>query len=125
MSARLAFLLGGAALAACSGTAQGGRSPQRAPSCSVARLVAVGSRLEGVPDSGVAATYSNKLRQVSYDPIPALQASRPGDRVRLCVVSRPKGCPPGDARGAVYSATNLRTGRRWKAADSSHRCGGA
>lgn len=112
-------------MTACSGAAEGGKAPSRAPSCSISRLVTVGPRLEGVPDSGVAATYSNKLHQVSYDPIPALQASRPGDRVKLCVVSRPKNCPPGDARGAVYSATNLRTGQRWKAADSSHRCGGA
>lgn len=125
MTARSAFLLGAAALATCSDPAQGGKPPPRVSACSVARLVAVGPRLEGIADSGVAATYSNKLHQVSYDPIPGLQASRPGDRVRLCVVSRPKGCPPGDARGAVYSATNLRTGQRWKAADSSHRCGGA
>lgn len=123
MTLRVVPFMAAALLAA--GATEAGGAPPRAPSCSVARLVAVGSRLEGKPDSGMFASYSNKLRQVSYDPIPGLQASRPGDRVRLCVVSRPKGCPPGDVRGAVYGATNLRTGQRWRAADSSHRCGGA
>lgn len=118
-------MLATAALIACAGPEPGEAAARRAPACAVTRLVSVGPRLEGAPDSGVAATYGNKLHQVSYDPIPALQASRPGDRVRLCVVSRPKGCPAGDARGAVYAATNLRTGKRWRAADSSHRCGGA
>lgn len=124
MTVRIAPMLA-AALIACAGAGPGDAAPTRAPACTVTRLVSVGPRLEGVPDSGVAATYGSKLRQVSYDPIPALQASRPGDRVRLCVVNRPKGCPAGDARGAVYAATNLRTGKRWRAADSSHRCGGA
>lgn len=100
-------------------------TPVRGATCSTTRLVTVGPRLEGMAGSGVSARYANGLRQVSYDPIPPLEASRAGDAVRLCVVSRPRGCPRGDVRGVIYQATNLRTGAKWRAADSSHRCGGA
>jgi hypothetical protein len=52
--------------------------------------------------------------------------SRPGNPVRLHLVSIPQNCPPEDARGrSSYRATNLRSGRTWTAADSGHSCGGA
>ena len=35
------------------------------------------------------------------------------------------GCPPGDDRGKVYRATDLRTHASWEASDSEHMCGGA
>jgi hypothetical protein len=37
----------------------------------------------------------------------------------------PTGCPKGDARGRVYRAWNLRTGKGWQAQDAEHGCGGA
>jgi hypothetical protein len=56
---------------------------------------------------------------------PIALASRVGDRVRICLVSIPKGCPPGDERGRAYATTNLRTGAAWTRRDSAHLCGGA
>jgi hypothetical protein len=50
---------------------------------------------------------------------------RRGDRVRLCVVSLPRNCPPGDFRGVEYRARNARTGEVWRSGDSAHVCGGA
>ena len=52
-------------------------------------------------------------------------ASRPGDVVRVCLVSIPRPCPPGDKRGRVYKTTNLRTHGEWTLPDSEHSCGGA
>ena len=63
--------------------------------------------------------------QVSYDEVPDIARSRPGDPIRLCLVSIPKHCPPGDDRGRFYKATNLRTGKSWTLPDSEHMCGGA
>ena len=39
--------------------------------------------------------------------------------------SVPENCPPGDDRGKIYKATNLRTNESWEAPDSQHSCGGA
>ncbi len=99
--------------------------PRSVGQCSVTTVKQVESRLQGVPNSGSAISYDNGGYQVSYDIIPAMKASRPGDSVRLCLVSIPRNCPPGDARGRVYRATNLRSGGTWTAADAEHSCGGA
>jgi len=97
----------------------------RPRACHITTIVKLEPRLEGAPDSGSSVAYADGLRQTSYDVVPALQRSMPGDMVRLCVVERPKGCPPGDTRGSRYAATNLRTSERWSLYDSEHRCGGA
>jgi|SRR6185312_14150668 len=99
--------------------------PTRVGMCSFASVKQVGARLEGDPTSGSAISYLNGLAQVSYDDIPQIDASRPGDVVRLCLVSLPQNCPPGDERGKVYRAVNQRTGQAWVAPDSEHDCGGA
>ncbi|MGD0024294.1 MAG: hypothetical protein ABSC37_06640 [Xanthobacteraceae bacterium] len=99
--------------------------PRSVGQCSVTTIKQVESRLQGMPNSGSAVSYDNGGYQVSYDIIPAMAASRPGDAVRLCLVSIPRNCPPGDARGRVYRATNLRSGGTWTAADAEHSCGGA
>jgi hypothetical protein len=99
--------------------------PTRVGACSTTTVKQVETRLEGVPGSGSAIAYENGGYQVSYDTIPAVEASRPGDPVRLCLVSIPKNCPPADARGRVYRATNLRTKAGWTAPDAEHSCGGA
>jgi hypothetical protein len=92
--------------------------------CSETTIEDIGYRL-GDPDSGSAISYANGGGQVSYDTIPEIHRSRVGDPVRLCLVRIPEDCPPGDDRGKVYSATNLRTGDSWEAPDSQHSCGGA
>ncbi len=93
--------------------------------CAEVGVSEVGYRLEDTPDSGSMITYDNGVYQVSYQPVPGIESSRVGDRVRLCVSELPKDCPAGDNRGVVYHATNLRTGGSWEEANSSHMCGGA
>jgi hypothetical protein len=98
--------------------------PTEIGACSETTIEDIGYRL-GDPDSGSAISYANGGGQVSYDTIPEIHRSRVDDPVRLCLVSIPEDCPPGDDRGKVYSATNLRTGDSWEAPDSQHSCGGA
>ena len=97
----------------------------RVGSCSNSTIKSVGSRLEGMPDSGTEVAYADGKVQVSYDAMPGAVRSKPGDVVLLCVVELPKNCPPGDHRGIVYAATNERSGDSWRAPDSEHSCGGA
>jgi hypothetical protein len=98
--------------------------PTEIGACSETTIENIGYRL-GDPDSGSAISYANGGGQVFYDTIPEIHRSRVGDPVRLCLVSIPEDCPPGDDRGKVYSATNLRTSESWEAPDSQHSCGGA
>lgn len=112
-------------------TAYAAPLPTRVGACSTTRIDQIGTRLvDGttnapVPDSGSAVTFVNGGYQVSYDVLPAITHSRPGDAVRVCLVSIPHSCPPGDNRGRVYRTRNLRTGGVWELPDSEHMCGGA
>ena len=92
--------------------------------CSETTIADIGYRL-GEPDTGSAISYDNGGGQVFYDTIPEIHRSEVGDAVQLCLVSVPEDCPPGDDRGKIYRATNLRTGESWEAPDSQHSCGGA
>jgi hypothetical protein len=80
---------------------------------------------KGVIDPGSYVRYTNKDTQVSYEWNAALAGSKVGDKVRFCLISIPKDCPPGDDRGRVYETTNLRTNQAWKMPDDQHMCGGA
>jgi hypothetical protein len=100
-------------------------APANVGDCVETTVTLVGPRLEGVPDSGSGIEYANGLAQVEYDVIPGIANSQVGDAVRLCLVSVPENCPPGDDRGRVYAGTNLRTNETWSAPDSQHMCGGA
>jgi len=99
--------------------------PAQVGDCSDTTIKTIGTRLDGVPGSGSMMTFSNGGQQVGYDTVAAIEASRVGDAVRMCLVSLPQNCPPGDNRGRVYRTTNLRTNQSWERADSSHICGGA
>jgi len=104
--------------------------PTRVGACVVTKVKQVETRLmdgtnKPVPGSGSAIAFVNGGYQVSYDQVPAVDASRPGDRVRMCLVSIPRDCPPGDTRGRSYRTTNLRTRRAWTLPDAEHMCGGA
>lgn len=99
--------------------------PDRVGACSDTAVMRVGPRLSSDPRSGSGILYDNGGTQVSYEVVAPLLRSRKGDRVRLCLVSIPTGCPAGDARGRVYRATNIRTNGSWTAPDSQHTCGGA
>lgn len=99
--------------------------PRRVGECVQTEVSSLGSRLDGMPDSGTSIGYANGIYGVSYQVIEAIRESRVGDRVMLCLVSVPTDCPKGDDRGKVYSAINSRTGRGWSLPDSQHMCGGA
>ena len=99
--------------------------PQNVGDCVETTVAGAGPRLEGVPTSGSSVQYANGMSQVEYDAVPGIDHSKAGDAVRVCLVSIPENCPPGDDRGRVYGATNLRTNETWSAPDSEHSCGGA
>jgi uncharacterized protein len=98
--------------------------------CALTKVKVVANRLEEGPGRPVAGSGSdieetNGGNQVSYDQIPAVDASRAGDAVVLCLVNLPHDCPPGDDRGKVYAGADLRTLRAWSLPDAEHMCGGA
>lgn len=99
--------------------------PTQVGACDKTAAAGIGYRVEGNPNSGSAIQYTDGGTQVSYDTIQGVVDSQVGDQVKLCLVSIPMNCPPGDNRGRVYQATNLRTGESWAAQDYSHSCGGA
>jgi hypothetical protein len=99
--------------------------------CNITRIKEISTRLldsvtgAKTPGSGSAISFRNGGYQVSYDEEGEISRSRVGDRVRMCLVTIPHPCPPGDDRGFRYTTTNLRTGEQWTLPDSQHACGGA
>ncbi len=95
--------------------------PTKVGDCVVTRVASV---FRQAPGSGTKITYTDGLAQISHDEQPNAAASRPGDEIKLCLISIPRntgcenltnaeavGC---DLPGKVYRATNLRTGKHWK-----------
>jgi hypothetical protein len=107
------------------GPASAGSLPTTVGACTTTTISAIGSRLEGAPDSGDAVEYGNGGYGVSYDRVPGLHSARVGDKVKLCLISVPEDCPAGDDRGFVYKATDQRTGKSWELPNAEHMCGGA
>ena len=105
--------------------------PVRPGSCAFTHVRQVAHRLEDgathrpIRDSGSAVLFANRLYQVSYEQIGAVDRSRRGDPVWICLIRQPDHCPPGDDRGKLYTTTNLRTEESWTLPDSEHGCGGA
>jgi hypothetical protein len=106
--------------------------PTQVGQCSDTFIQHIGTRLEDgqtgqpIPDSGTSVNLTNGVYLVSYDDVPVLsQGSQPGDKVKLCLLSIPQNCPPGDNRGRVYSLMNYRTKGHVEMPDSEHSCGGA
>ncbi len=104
--------------------------PKHVGECATTKVQKIETRLvdgsnQPVKGSGSAVEFANGGYQVSYDTVPAVEASRPGDAVKICLVSIPHPCPPGDKRGRIYKTTNLRTSGSWTLPDSEHSCGGA
>ncbi len=118
------FIIGG-------GPAAAEERPARVGACVQTTIKEIGTRLQdgetgkAIPGSGSTVTFMNGVYQVTYDTIPAIEASRKGDPVRLCLARIPEGCPKGDDRGYEYRTTNLRTHASWRLANSQHLCGGA
>ena len=117
--------------AASAASAPSKAPPMRVGTCAVTHVKRVETRLvdgtnnRPIRGSGSAIVFQNGLYQVSYDQIPAVDRSRPGDPVYVCLMKLPRNCPPGDNRGKLYTTTNLRTEDSWTLHDSEHMCGGA
>jgi hypothetical protein len=108
--------------------------PKRVGRCSLTRVSKVETRLmdgvtnEPILGSGSVISFANGGHQVSSPDDKQdidVYRSRPGDLVKLCLVSIPRGCPPGDVRGRVYKTKNFRTRNSWTLPDDEHSCGGA
>jgi hypothetical protein len=105
--------------------------PNRERTCALSTVAGVEQRLRERPGgpfvagSGSAIRFTNGGYQVAYAEIEAVQNSRTGDPVFICLIQIPRGCPAGDTRGRVYTTTNLRTLESWTMPDSEHRCRGA
>ena len=107
--------------------------PQRVGECVMTAITRIGDRFGGDLgpaakqdfDPGTSVEFANSGYQVSYERESVIARSRVGDKVRMCLVSIPQDCPPGDARGRIYTTTNLRTGEAWTLPDAQHSCGGA
>lgn len=94
--------------------------------CQVTRIDHIGDRFGlGRAPMGTTVGFANGVWLVGYSRVAPVLQSRLGDAARVCLVSLPRGCPEGDARGRIYSGTNLRTGGTWRMKDSQHSCGGA
>ncbi len=128
---RKIFVAAALVVASAPALADGNLAPHRIGQCVRTEIASVGERLvdgatgKPIPGSGSAVSFANGGHQVSFDQVPAVDTSRVGDRVRMCLVSIPKNCPPGDDRGRVYRTANLRTHKSWVLPDSEHQCGGA
>lgn len=101
--------------------------PTAVGACGESTIKAIGARFENDPEfeSGTVVQFDNGLIQISYDRVEGAVRSKVGDPVRICLVSIPENCPPGDDRGKIYETTNLRDGQSWQMPDSQHMCGGA
>lgn len=99
--------------------------PTRVGECTVATIESVRPRIDGVPDSGSSVTYENGGVQVGYTVEPNIEKSRPGDQVRMCLLSIEQDCPKDRHPGHEYRSTNLRTQLSWTKPDQTHSCLGA
>jgi hypothetical protein len=110
---------------------QAAKPPAKVGQCTETFVAKVGTRLvdgttgQAIAGSGTAIEFTNGVALVSYDTIANAEASRPGDRVKMCLQSIPQNCPPGDNRGRVYQVSDYKTGKRFALPDSAHMCGGA
>ena len=84
----LAFL----SLAICD-PARAGDLPKRVGECVKTTIKSIETRLvdgstnKPIPGSGSAVNFENGGYQVSYDTVPAIEHSKAGDPVRMCLVS--------------------------------------
>ena len=119
------------AMVATPAVAKGVRGLERVGQCANTRIKSVGTRLvDGsnntpIAGSGSSVELLNGVYGVSYQQVPAVDRSRAGDAVRVCLVELPRNCPKGDDRGRYYKVTNARTKASWTLPDAEHMCGGA
>lgn len=109
--------------------------PQQVGQCTLTTISDLGYKLETNDDRGRVQTildpsrdevrYVDGIEQYSMTKLAGLKGARKGDPVKLCLTEVPDECPPGDDRGKVFKATDLKTGKSWEAMNSEHDCGGA
>ena len=104
------------------GPASAQTMPAKVGQCVRSRITVISTRLDRTPGSGSAVNYANGAFQVGYDTVPAIENSRPGDVVLICLVGREQNCPKGYHPASTYTTTNLRTQDSWTLGDSSHGC---
>jgi len=92
--------------------------------CIETSIAEIGTRLEGVPESGTLISYANGEMQVSYMTVPEVERWRVGDKVRLCLVPEtpPPECEGRPLLGKLWDATNLSAGGKWRESSTSHIC---
>ena len=101
-------------------------SLHRVGQCERTRIKQIMGRISPHPNQmGTGIAYANGILGETYEFVAAIARSRVGDPIKLCLISLPKNCPPGDNRGIFYSARNLRTGAHWTLPNAEHLCGGA
>ncbi len=105
--------------------------------CTLSKVTLLGPRLcsadangncpDNLPfdDSGDTIIAANGITAVEYERVPAIEKSKLGDTVLLCLKSIPTHCPKHDDRGYFWNWKNLRTNGTWSSPDSEHMCGGA
>ena len=126
---KVLFFVAAAMLVAAPALAE--NMPKHVGECVETKVQKIGSRLEDgstgkpMPGTGSTVDFANGGYQVSYDQVSEVDKSLRGDSVKICLVSIPKHCPPGDKRGRVYKTTNLRSHESWTLPDAEHSCGGA
>ena len=76
-------------------------------------------------EKGTFIRFSNSGVQVSLVKERSIVRSQVFDKVNMCLVEIPKGCPAGDNRGRLYKTTNLRTGESWSLPNDIKSCSGA
>ena len=103
--------------------------------CVETTVTTIGSRLtdgddKPIPGTGSYVAFASGLGLVAYSTPKVLELERPGDKVQVCLIAVPKGCPKGDDRGKFYRVFDYRhkaayQKASYQMADSQHMCGGA
>ena len=115
-----------ALLLALCGQAAASPLPSTVGQCAETAIAELGVNPTGAPGGGSTIRYANGGMQISFDKLDELETARIGDPIRICLIFQAKDCQPGDERGRVYRATNLRTGLSWEAPNTlMHNCAGA
>ena len=71
--------------------------------CVETAVKTIGSRLtdgddKPIPGTGSYVAFASGLGLVAYSTPKVLELERPGDKVQVCLIAVPKGCPKGDDR---------------------------
>lgn len=85
--------------------------------CVETTVTTVGSRLtdgddKPIPETGSYVAFASGWGLVAYSTPKVLELERPGDKVQVCLIAVPKGCPKGDDRTLSTGVAARRGGGR-------------